>query len=114
MQALERHDAEPPDGPPARPRRRLLAVIALVAGAPLLLAAVGIAVGLRLGGQGGMRPSYRATDGDARLAEIAREAVPMIAAIDAFYARNHACPRPGRPDELDAFRAALTGGIVAE
>jgi hypothetical protein len=41
---------------------------------------------------GGMSPSYRATDHDRRLTPIAREAAPLIAAINRFYTAHGHCP----------------------
>ena len=43
---------------------------------------------------GGMRSSYKPTNRDARLTPIAREAVPVIQAIDRYYSAHGECPRP--------------------
>jgi hypothetical protein len=62
---------------------------------------------------GGFSSNYPATDYDARLTGIAREAVPIIVAVDGFYARHGQCPRPIIPGEFAELRAALAEGLVA-
>lgn len=99
---------------PRSDRCRLLLAFGAVVGICALIAGILFALMPSLRYPGGMTASYRAGDHDPRLSEIAREAVPMIAAVEAFYARHGACPRPGRPAELAEFCADLAGGIVAE
>jgi hypothetical protein len=41
-----------------------------------------------------MRSSYKPTNQDARLTPIAREALPVIQAIDRYYSGHGQCPRP--------------------
>jgi hypothetical protein len=83
-----------------------------ISAAVLLAASVGMA---RAGdGLGRVPPSYIAADNDLRLMAIAREAVPLIAAIDTFYKSHGACPQPSLDDQLAEFRAHLTDGYAAE
>jgi hypothetical protein len=65
-----------------------------VAGFVTLAIVASLAVAWIVGYPGGMRPSYKATDRDARLTPIAREAVPVIESIDHFYSAHGECPRP--------------------
>jgi hypothetical protein len=62
---------------------------------------------------GELPPSYPAAGNDPRLLSIAREAAPLIAAIDAFYRNHGACPQPDRAAELAEFSASLTDGYTA-
>ena len=62
---------------------------------------------------GGLPSSYPATDYDARLTGVAREAIPIIVAVDGFYARHGQCPRPVIPGDLAELRAALAEGLIA-
>jgi hypothetical protein len=62
---------------------------------------------------GGLPSGYPATDYDARLTGIAREATPIIAAVDGAYARRRHCPRPTVPTELAGLRAGFTDRLVA-
>lgn len=55
-----------------------------------------------------------AADSDRRLMEIAREAIPLIAAIDAFHKSHGDCPQPDRPGDLAEFCAGLADGYTAE
>jgi hypothetical protein len=96
------------------PVRFVLKLVGAIVGGIVVLA-VGL-VGLLLYFEwlGGMPSSYRAVDHDRRLTGVAREAVPLIAAIDAFYKNHGACPQPDRAAELAEFRAGLTDGYTAE
>jgi len=60
---------------------------------------------------GGMPSSYRATDHDARLTAIAREAVPIINAINRFYGAHGQCPRVNEKD-LAELRDGLAAGLT--
>ena len=55
---------------------------------------------------GGMRPSYAASDRDARLMPIARSAAPIIAAINGFYGAHDRCPHANDADVAE-LRPAL-------
>jgi len=70
-------------------KRIMIAFAALLA-----LAIAGVFTAWMVEYPGGMRPDYNATDRDARLTPIAREAVPMIQAINRYYLTHGQCPRP--------------------
>jgi hypothetical protein len=92
--------------------KQLLTFMGLVViGAALVVHGV---VGVRADDEslGGMPSGYPATDYDQRLTGVAREAVPIIATIDSYYARYGHCPRP-IPGELEELQGNLTGGFVA-
>jgi hypothetical protein len=93
--------------------RLAVAIIAGVALGVVLTGGVVIGAMIYFEYPGGMRGSYPAVDGDRRLTAVAREATPMIGAVDAFYAAHRACPRPNEPDELAEFRAKLPAGMTA-
>jgi hypothetical protein len=66
------------------------------AGAALLLAAASSTlIGPVFLGAFGLAPSYQARDHDPYLTAVAAEAKPIIGALDAFRARNGACPPAG-------------------
>jgi hypothetical protein len=92
-------------------KRVTIALTALVA---LLIVAAGSVIALMTYFEfpGGMPPSYRATDHDARLTTIARDAAPIINAIDRFYNAHGQCPRVSEHD-LAELRNALPAGFTA-
>ena len=78
---------------------RKVAIAALALAALLTVAAAAVIVAIVVFDYpGGMRPSYRATDHDARLTPIAWSAAPIIAVIDRYYAANGKCPRVSEHD----------------
>ena len=83
----------------------LAAMIALAIVASLVTAWV-------VGFPGGMRPGYQATDRDARLTPIAREAIPVIKSIDHYYSTHGQCPRPTESG-LAELRKDLPEGLIA-
>ena len=99
---------------------RKVAIAALALAALLTVAAAAVIVAIVVFDYpGGMRPSYRATDHDARLTPIAWSAAPIIAVIDRYYAANGRCPRVSEHDlaELLAgppqgFAGALHAGDI--
>ena len=72
----------------------------------------GLATAWIVGFPGGMRPSYQATDRDARLTPIAREAIPVIKSIDRYYSTHGQCPRPTESG-LAELRKDLPEGLIA-
>jgi hypothetical protein len=60
---------------------------------------------------GDMPSSYRATDHDRRLTPIAREAIPIIEAIDRYDKANGHCPRVNETDAAK-LRNSLPGEFV--
>jgi hypothetical protein len=87
------------------------AAIALAAIMALAIVA-GLATAWIVGFPGGMRPSYQATDRDARLTPIAREAIPVIKSIDRYYSTHGQCPRPTESG-LAELRKDLPEGLIA-
>jgi hypothetical protein len=79
-----------------------------------VMALCGAALAAALQTPGGGSPSHPARNYDRQLTSIAREAIPLIAAVDGFYAAYHSCPQPSQANELAMLRAALTAGYVAE
>lgn len=61
---------------------------------------------------GGMSLGYPVTYYDRRMTDIAREAIPIIAALNGFYGRHGQCPRPGIPGELTELRTGLRGFVA--
>jgi hypothetical protein len=86
-------------------RARLVAAVLLAASAVMARAD---------GRLDGLPPTYPAANNDPRLLPIAREAAPLIAAIDAFYKSHGACPHPNRAAEFAEFGSGLTDGYTAE
>jgi len=88
-------------------------ICAVIGGSALL---IGGAVGLMafLEYPGGMRSSYRAADHDRRLTGIAREAIPIITALDGFYLRHGACPQPTAAEEIAEWQSGLPASLTAQ
>jgi hypothetical protein len=61
---------------------------------------------------GGIWSSYTPTNHDSRLPPIAREAVPMIQAIDRYYSAHGQCPRP-TASAIAELRRDLPEGLAA-
>lgn len=55
-----------------------------------------------------------AAGADAQLAAVAREARQVIAVVDGFYQRHHACPQPTRPGEWTELQSELGDGYALE
>jgi hypothetical protein len=61
---------------------------------------------------GGMPPDYRAADFDPQLTPIARDAAPIIASINRFYAAHGKCPQT-KPGDLVELHAGLANDVSA-
>jgi hypothetical protein len=70
-------------------KRRIMTALGALA-----IVAAGLLTAWIIGYPGGIRSSYTPTNHDARLTPIAREAAPMIQAIDRYYSAHGQCPRP--------------------
>lgn len=62
---------------------------------------------------GGLPSSYRARDHDLRLSPVAREALPVIDAIDRFYFAHGRCPRAEDGDLQELRASATKAGFTA-
>ena len=89
--------------------------IAVIAVATVLTVVVGALIVLMVVFEfpGGMPPSYRAADHDVRLTAIARQAVPVIQAIDRYYKAHGQCPRVSAEDAAELQNGLGQGALAS-
>src|SRR5271155_6253992 len=92
-------------------KRLTIAVVAFVA-LLALLSGSWIVLMIVFEYPGGVPPSYRAADHDRRLAQIAREAAPIIQLIDSYYKAHGRCPPVSESDWAELAKS-LPEGVVA-